>query len=225
MVRGKYAARAANTIAHTENELLREKSAECEKLRAECDRLKLDLQAVNTTIGSRIIRGVAESSRRELAAANARVEAAERAHTEDVERIFKGIGNILFTPGARMDFPNLRVAEISELFNRGPRAGELLVELGPVFRRRDYIRRDAKVFRMIAEHFDEVAESRQRRASAPDVVPFDFPDRGSGYTQLDHNVPDNYRVRNVKETEEIPSSCPVSGDGLRPDHRGLPGRG
>lgn len=52
MAKGKYAARAANRLVQTDNELLIEKSAECDQLRAHVARLKHELDNARKALSS-----------------------------------------------------------------------------------------------------------------------------------------------------------------------------
>lgn len=67
MAKGKYAARAANRLVQTDNELLREKVAECEALKRELASVKGELHQALTANASAVTRRAEELSARLIA--------------------------------------------------------------------------------------------------------------------------------------------------------------
>lgn len=172
MARGKYAARAANVLAHTENDLLKAEIARREAAEASRDQVLLELSAIKTKFASAVLVEAAAQAKPTIDQAAAQIAIERRAHEAEVERLFLGVGATVFHKGSRIAAPNLMIAKLAELFGMPERAGELVVNVGPGFRRRDYVRRDAKVFRRIAEYFGEPDAYRhmERSSTAPEPV-------------------------------------------------------
>ena len=66
MAKGKYKARAANVLAHTENELLRQKSAEAEDLRRELGDVRAELSELRRDFNAAAMRHGSELARSEI---------------------------------------------------------------------------------------------------------------------------------------------------------------
>lgn len=77
MAKGKYAARAANRLVQTDNELLKEKIAECIQLKSDLKEAQRELEVLQTSLSSEIIRRSDELS-------YARIREIETACTEKV---------------------------------------------------------------------------------------------------------------------------------------------
>ncbi|OBB15082.1 hypothetical protein A5761_15195 [Mycolicibacterium setense] len=76
MVKGKYAAKAANRLVQTDNELLIEKTAECERLAAELNAVKQQLDRARRESSSLVLERASELSHEQIA--SARLKAEER---------------------------------------------------------------------------------------------------------------------------------------------------
>lgn len=68
MARGKYKARAANVLAHTENELLRQKSAEAEELGRELSEARAELSELRRDFSAAVLRHASELASSETSA-------------------------------------------------------------------------------------------------------------------------------------------------------------
>ena len=68
MAKGKYKARAANVLAHTENELLRQKSAEADELRSQLSDAKAEVSELRRDFSAAALRHASELANSETSA-------------------------------------------------------------------------------------------------------------------------------------------------------------
>ena len=92
MAKGKYAVKSANRLAHTDNQLLRNKIAECERLKFELESVKADLAREQATAKGAIIR---ISEQRALEISEDRIAAIETRCRNEVREARESTAKVL----------------------------------------------------------------------------------------------------------------------------------
>jgi len=155
MTRGKYAAKAKNRLANLDNEILQEAIAERDSLRMELDVERLKVQEAERLLHSRSMRKAGEIAADEVSRLRAEILQIRTSHRAEIERLGFAVARLIFPDGRvqldpRVDSNSL-LANLADLFGLGDKCGELIAHWGGDFAKRNYRRRDSKVFRVIAE--------------------------------------------------------------------------
>ncbi|KHJ74676.1 hypothetical protein QR64_00390 [Rhodococcus sp. Chr-9] len=96
-----------------------------------------------------------EIAAEEVARLRSEIDSLNKSHRDEIERLCFAAVRIFLPDGKVRIDPRLAlgsvIADLSETFGMGHRAGELIAHWGGKFADRDYTRRSAKTFRMIDE--------------------------------------------------------------------------
>lgn len=116
MAKGKYAARAANRLVQTDNELLQQKIAECEELKRELAQVKSELHQAQTVVGTAVTRRAEELSSTLITKIEAtcadRIAEAESSWYRDGRRIASRMWDYFIGPNKDGQLPRFFVTDI-----------------------------------------------------------------------------------------------------------------
>lgn len=151
MTKGKYAAKAKNRLANLDNEILQEVVAERDALKAELNKMTMDLNSVRRDINAQAMHKGAELAAADVNRISSELAEAKEFHASELERIaFEAFKLIFPTEIRTKQIGGNLVYELPDLFGMGNRVGELMSETwGGKHSTRDFSRRNAKWFRMV----------------------------------------------------------------------------
>lgn len=102
MTKGKYSARAANRLVQTDNELLRHKTAECESLKAELNRVEQELNTLRRQVHNEAMREGARLAAEDIARLDTELRSVTRNFADYRERVALECWNLYQEFGASL---------------------------------------------------------------------------------------------------------------------------